>query len=118
MPKLYLQRFKVHKRRISKMREALMCSHCGEINFTGEKSWPMCHACGHRADRPRYLCNCERCKNMRAKALMCSHCGEINFTGEKSWPMCHACGHRADRPRYLCNCERCKNMRANLDKKK
>lgn len=46
-------------------RLGVTCSHCGAINFSDELHYPRCHSCGHRADAPRYLCNCDRCKNMR-----------------------------------------------------
>lgn len=41
------------------------CSHCMELNFEDSASWPMCRVCGHRCDKPRYLCDCDRCKHMR-----------------------------------------------------
>jgi hypothetical protein len=47
-------------------RQGIICSHCAAICFVDNPPWPYCQDCGHRADRPRYLCDCSRCKNQRA----------------------------------------------------
>lgn len=47
-------------------RMGVLCSHCHEITFADTPPYPMCKECGHLATKPRYLCNCDRCKHMRA----------------------------------------------------
>ncbi len=46
-------------------RLGVSCYHCKTINFTDDKEYPKCHSCGHTADKPRYLCKCDRCVHMR-----------------------------------------------------
>jgi hypothetical protein len=46
-------------------RMGVTCSHCHEVNYEGERYWPYCTECGHRADIPRAQCDCDRCQHMR-----------------------------------------------------
>lgn len=38
----------------------ISCSWCHELNPVGQKK---CDNCDHRADLPRSLCDCRRCRN-------------------------------------------------------
>lgn len=37
------------------------CEHCAFVNVEGIEPWPRCASCGHRADRPRLVCDCPKC---------------------------------------------------------
>jgi len=43
------------------VRSGYGCPHCHELNWVGERDWPHCWACGHRADLARLRCDCRRC---------------------------------------------------------
>lgn len=42
-------------------RRGVGCSWCHRIAWTTDATFPDCPACGHRADRPRLACDCDRC---------------------------------------------------------
>ena len=45
----------------------VICSWCQEQNeqVTGRKTW--CFSCGHRADIPRTLCDCRKCRHVELR---------------------------------------------------
>lgn len=51
------------------MRRFSTCSWCHELNHIEWGKAVFCWSCGHRADRPRMLCDCSQCPPPRERSL-------------------------------------------------